>query len=68
MAALKEGSFVELVNLVPWGGLDLELQQLRLGGLQGWDGVAAALAREWMADIAKTQVGGWGRGATVLSR
>jgi autophagy-related protein 2 len=57
VAALREGSLAELVNLVPWGGVDLGLKGLRLAGLSGWDGVGAACAQEWLHHIASTQVG-----------
>ncbi len=58
VAALRDGSLLELVNLVPWGGVDVGLKGLRLAGVQGWDGLAAAAAQEWLQDIATTQVGG----------
>ena len=66
VGALRDGSLAELVNLVPWGGVDIGLKCLRLAGLQGWDGVGAACAQEWLHDIAATQVGaragGWPAG------
>jgi hypothetical protein len=40
---------------VPWGGIDLELQPLRLSGVSGWDGVAAAVAQEWLGHVGRTQ-------------
>lgn len=52
----QEGSFLELMNLVPLGGLALRLKPLATGGLAGWDAVGAAAAREWLGDIARTQV------------
>lgn len=55
IAALRDGDFLELLNLVPWGGVDLTLKPLRLTGVVGWDGLAAAAASEWLGYVAKTQ-------------
>eukprot|EP00775_Hariotina_reticulata_P009269 gene9269-9434_t len=55
IAALRDGDFLELLNLVPWGGVDLALKPLRFNGLVGWDGLAAAAAQEWMSHIGRTQ-------------
>ncbi len=60
VAALREGSLLELVNLVPWGGVDIALKALTLRGRHGWDGVAAEAAEEWLKDISSTQVSGCG--------
>ena len=53
---LQDGSLLELVNLVPLGGLSLSLCPLRLSGMDGWDGLGAGVAREWCSHIARTQV------------
>ncbi len=58
IGALAEGRLLELLNLVPLGGVDLLCKPLRLAGVQGWDGLGAAVLREWLNDIARTQVGG----------
>jgi autophagy-related protein 2 len=55
IAALRDGDFLELLNLVPWGGVDLALKPLRFNGLVGWDGLAAAAAQEWMSHVGRTQ-------------
>jgi hypothetical protein len=55
IAALRDGDFLELLNLVPWGGVDLTLKPLRFTGVVGWDGLAAGLASEWLGYVAKTQ-------------
>jgi hypothetical protein len=34
VAALREGSFAELLNLTPWGGVHVFLKPLRLSGVQ----------------------------------
>jgi hypothetical protein len=56
--SVQEGSLVELLALVPLEGLSLSLKPLRLAGLAGWDSLGASAAREWLGDIARTQVGG----------
>lgn len=67
VAALAEGKLLELVNLVPLGGVELGLVPLKLAGVQGWDGLGAAVLKEWLQDISRTQVGHggarWGRGS-----
>ncbi|GIL88933.1 hypothetical protein Vretifemale_16845 [Volvox reticuliferus] len=55
IGALAEGRLLELLNLVPLGGVDLVCKSLRLAGVQGWDGLGAAVLREWLNDIARTQ-------------
>jgi autophagy-related protein 2 len=55
VAALREGDFLELLNLVPWGGVDLSLKPLKFAGVLGWEGLAAAAASDWMRDIARSQ-------------
>ncbi|KXZ49627.1 hypothetical protein GPECTOR_20g484 [Gonium pectorale] len=55
IAALAEGRLLELINLVPLGGVDLACKPLRLAGLAGWDELGAAVLREWLNDIARTQ-------------
>lgn len=67
VAALRDGSFAELLNLVPWGGVDLSLKALRLHGLVGWDGLAAAAAREWLSHVARTQAHKFVTGVAPIS-
>jgi hypothetical protein len=55
IVALRDGDFLELLNLVPWGGVDLNLKPLRFTGVVGWDGLAAGAASEWLSYVAKTQ-------------
>ncbi|GLI63605.1 hypothetical protein VaNZ11_006615 [Volvox africanus] len=55
IGALAEGRLMELLNLVPLGGVDLVCKALTLSGVQGWDGLGAAVLREWLNDIARTQ-------------
>jgi autophagy-related protein 2 len=55
IAALRDGDAMELLNLVPWGGVDLNLKPLRLIGVEGWDGLGVAAATEWLQYCARTQ-------------
>ena len=56
LVRLQDGSLLELVNLVPLGGLSLSLCPLRLAGVEGWDGLGAGVAKEWCSHVASTQV------------
>ena len=56
-AALKAGSFVEVLNLVPWGGVQLDLPHVKATGLHGWPALASAVGNAYLQDIALSQVG-----------
>lgn len=56
LVCTQDGSLLELVNLVPLGGLSLSLCPLRLSGAEGWDGLGASVAKEWCSHVARTQV------------
>ncbi len=47
---------LQVLNLVPWGGVQLRLPELRLSGVQGWGGLAAAAGQAYLQDIAANQV------------
>ncbi len=55
-AALRSGSFVEVLNLVPWGGVQLDLPRVKASGLQGWAALGNAVGNAYLQDIASTQV------------
>lgn len=55
-AALRSGSFVEVLNLIPWGGVQLELPVVKASGLQGWDALGSAVGNAYLEDIASSQV------------
>ena len=55
-AALRSGSFVEVLNLIPWGGVQLELPAVKASGLQGWDALGSAVGNAYLEDIASSQV------------
>ncbi|KAL3156294.1 hypothetical protein ABBQ32_012565 [Trebouxia sp. C0010 RCD-2024] len=55
-AALTAGSFVEVLNLVPWGGVQLDLPHVKATGLHGWPALGSAVANAYLQDIASSQV------------
>lgn len=56
LAALRAGRLAELLNLVPLGGVDLQLPGLALGARQGGGALAAGILSHWLDDITSTQV------------
>lgn len=55
-AALRAGSFVEILNLIPWGGVQLDLPGVKASGLQGWSAFGSAVGNAYLQDIASSQV------------
>ena len=55
-AALRAGSFVEVLNLVPWGGVQLDLPHVKASGLHGWTALGNAVGNAYLQDIASSQV------------
>ncbi|KAB1207098.1 Autophagy-related protein 2 [Morella rubra] len=56
LAALRSGKYVELVNLVPWKGVELLLKQVHAVGIYGWGSVCEAIVGEWLEDISQNQI------------
>ncbi|CAN1133503.1 Autophagy-related protein 2 [Linum perenne] len=56
LTALGGGKYVELVNLVPWKGVELELKHVHACGVYGWDSVCETMLGEWLEDISQNQV------------
>ncbi|KAL6494724.1 hypothetical protein OROGR_031524 [Orobanche gracilis] len=56
LAALKGGKYVELVNLVPWKGVELQLKHVHGVGLYGWGSVCETILGEWLEDISQNQM------------
>ncbi|KAL4615459.1 hypothetical protein ACB092_07G126400 [Castanea dentata] len=56
LAALRGGKYVELVNLVPWKGVELQLKHVHSVGIYGWGGVFETIIGEWLEDISQNQV------------
>ncbi|GAV66348.1 ATG_C domain-containing protein/Chorein_N domain-containing protein [Cephalotus follicularis] len=56
LAALRGGKFVELVNLVPWKGVELQLKHVHAVGVYGWGSVCETIIGEWLEDISQNQI------------
>ncbi|KAK7319855.1 hypothetical protein RJT34_04583 [Clitoria ternatea] len=56
LAALSQGKYVELVNLVPWKGVELNLKHVHASGIYGWASVCETTAGEWLEDISQNQI------------
>jgi len=55
-AALRDGSYVELVNLLPLEEMVLTLKPVEIRNLTGWSSVFGEIARRWIEDICATQM------------
>ncbi|KAK8626857.1 hypothetical protein V6N13_134487 [Hibiscus sabdariffa] len=56
LAALKGGKYVELVNIVPWKGIEVELKHVHAVGVYGWGNVCETIIGEWLEDISQHQI------------
>ncbi|XAR59460.1 hypothetical protein NMG60_11015302 [Bertholletia excelsa] len=56
LAALSGGKYVELVNLVPWKGVELQLKHVHAVGVYGWNSVCETIIGEWLEDISQNQI------------
>lgn len=56
LTALRGGKYVELVNLVPWKGVELQLKHVNGAGVFGWSSVCETIIGEWLEDISQNQV------------
>ncbi|XP_028765818.1 autophagy-related protein 2 isoform X2 [Neltuma alba] len=56
LAALRRGKYVELVNLVPWKGVELNLKHVHAAGIYGWGSVCETIIGEWLEDISHNQI------------
>lgn len=56
LTALRGGKYVELVNLIPWKGVELQLKHVQGTGLYGWSSVCETIMGEWLEDISQNQV------------
>uniref|UniRef100_A0A5B6ZZ23 Autophagy-related protein 2 n=1 Tax=Davidia involucrata TaxID=16924 RepID=A0A5B6ZZ23_DAVIN len=56
LAALRGGKYVELVNLVPWKGVELQLKHVHAFGVYGWSSVCETIIGEWLEDISQNQI------------
>uniref|UniRef100_A0A6N2K333 Autophagy-related protein 2 n=1 Tax=Salix viminalis TaxID=40686 RepID=A0A6N2K333_SALVM len=56
LAALSNGKYVELVNLVPWKGVELHLKHVHSAGVYGWGSVCETTIGEWLVEISQNQI------------
>lgn len=56
LKALRGGSYAELLNLVPWKGIELDLKHVHAIGVYGWSNVGETILGEWLEDISHNQV------------
>jgi len=55
-AALKDGSLVELLNVLPLEDMILRLSEVEMRNLTGWGSVISELACNWLQDVSSTQM------------
>ena len=46
----------QVLNLVPWNGVEVALRHLCFAGLHGWPALAEALGQAYIEDITANQV------------
>nr|GLL47319.1 autophagy-related protein 2 isoform X1 [Ipomoea trifida] len=56
LAALRGGKYVELINLVPWKGVEMNLKHVHAVGVYGWGSVCETIIGEWLEDISQNQI------------
>lgn len=56
LGALRGGNYAELLNLVPWKGIDLQLKHVDAVGVYGWNSVCETVVGQWLEDISHNQV------------
>ncbi len=55
-SALKEGSYIQLLNLLPLEDMILRLNGLEMRNLTGWAAIISELACKWLQDVSSTQM------------
>lgn len=53
--SLRSGNLLEVLNLVPWDGVLLDIEPIRLTGLSGVSSAAQAVIKRWLEDVTRTQ-------------
>ena len=54
--ALKDGSYIELMNLLPLEEMVLYLKSVEMQNLTGWGSIISELICRWIGDVASTQI------------
>eukprot|EP00558_Chaetoceros_sp_UNC1202_P011573 CAMPEP_0197242024 /NCGR_PEP_ID=MMETSP1429-20130617/7879_1 /TAXON_ID=49237 /ORGANISM="Chaetoceros sp., Strain UNC1202" /LENGTH=435 /DNA_ID=CAMNT_0042701953 /DNA_START=30 /DNA_END=1333 /DNA_ORIENTATION=+ len=55
-SALKDGSLVELLNVLPLEDMILRLSEVELRNITGWGSIISELACNWLQDVSSTQM------------
>lgn len=55
-AALKDGSLVELLNVLPLEDMILRLSEVEMRNLSGWGAIISELVCSWLQDISSSQM------------
>ena len=55
-SALKDGSYVQLLNLLPLEDMILRLNGVELRNLTGWGAIISELVCKWLQDVSSTQM------------
>jgi autophagy-related protein 2 len=53
--ALRAGNLLEALNLVPWDGVRLDIQPIRLTGILGVGSMIELAIKSWLEDVTQTQ-------------
>jgi len=55
-SALKDGHFIEILNLLPLEEMVLKLKAVELRNLTGWGSVMSEIISKWVQDVSSTQI------------
>jgi len=55
-SALKDGNYIEILNLLPLEEMVLKLKAVELRNLTGWGSVLSELTCKWVQDVSSTQI------------
>lgn len=56
LAALRAGNFAELVNMIQWKGIELDLKHVKAAGVHGVGSFSKIFLNEWLQDILQNQI------------
>uniref|UniRef100_A0A7N0T1I9 Autophagy-related protein 2 n=1 Tax=Kalanchoe fedtschenkoi TaxID=63787 RepID=A0A7N0T1I9_KALFE len=56
LPALGSGKYAELVNIVPWKGIEIQLKHVHAMGIYGWNSVCDRIVGEWLEDVSQNQI------------
>ena len=64
--ALRSGNLLEVLNLVPWDGVSLNIEPIRLTGISGVANAMQAVITRWLEDVTRTQAGKFVQGVKPI--